>query len=29
MLDKNANILVVDDTFIMRESLRRILVAMG
>ena len=29
MLDKNANILVVDDTFIMRESLRRILAAMG
>jgi len=29
MLDKNANILVVDDTFIMRESLRRILATMG
>lgn len=29
MLDKNANILVVDDTSIMRESLRRILAGMG
>lgn len=29
MLDKSANILVVDDTFIMRESLRRILAGMG
>ncbi len=29
MLDKNANILVVDDTLIMRESLRRILATMG
>lgn len=29
MLDKNAKILVVDDTFIMRESLRRVLASMG
>ncbi len=29
MLDKNATILIVDDTLIMRESLRRILAAMG
>lgn len=29
MLDKNATILVVDDTLIMRESLRRVLASMG
>lgn len=29
MLDKNATILIVDDALIMRESLRRILLAMG
>ncbi len=29
MLNKNAKILVVDDTLIMRESLRRILATMG
>lgn len=29
MLDKNAAILIVDDTLIMRESLRRILATMG
>lgn len=29
MLDKNATILIVDDTLIMRESLRRILAGMG
>ena len=29
MLDKNATILIVDDTLIMRESLRRILATMG
>ena len=29
MLDKSATILIVDDTLIMRESLRRILLAMG
>jgi len=29
MLDKNSTILIVDDTHIMRESLRRVLVTMG